>query len=161
MASAVPDAPDQLYVTCYANNEDRTCLASFTPYGKVVRINIDNMSVSKPFTVHFVCFQSCCYHKNGVPGLILTNQGGLLKTENGSVARKWEWPKNGGKLKESVIFHLNKEMYVRVINKSNVTLHFNSNRESIKIPVGAMSSVRSPQSGAESVVRNLCGNYLH
>ncbi|CAK8689010.1 unnamed protein product [Clavelina lepadiformis] len=128
MASAVPDAPDQLYVTCYANNEDRTCLASFTPYGK-----------------------SCCYHKNGVPGLILTNQGGLLKTENGSVARKWEWPKNGGKLKESVIFHLNKEMYVRVINKSNVTLHFNSNRESIKIPVGAMSSVRSPQSGAESV----------
>jgi len=34
-ASAVPDHPGQLYVNCYDNDEDRTCLASFTPYGKV------------------------------------------------------------------------------------------------------------------------------
>lgn len=99
----------------------------------------------------FLRLQSCVYHKNGVPALVLTDKGGLLKAEDGSLLKKWEWPLDGYKLKENVLFHLNKEMYVRVLNKNNVMLHFNSNREAIKIPVGAIPGLE-PSALLESAV---------
>lgn len=122
MASAVPNKPGELYVNCYDNDADRTCLAAFTPYGK-----------------------SCCYHKNGVPALVLSEAGGVLKSEDGSVSKKWIWPKYG-KMKESILFHLNKEMYVRVTSRDNVTLHFSCSRESHKINVGTFPGAHSPSS---------------
>lgn len=120
MASAVPSKPGELYVNCYDNDEERTCLAAFTPYGK-----------------------SCCYHKNGAPALILSDVGGVLKSDNGNVIKKWNWPKYG-KMKENIIYHLNKEMYVRALSRENVTLYFSCNRETHKIQVGAVPGVTSP-----------------
>ena len=77
--------------------------------------------------------------------MILTEEGGVIKTETGTVQLKWLWPKNGGKLKDPVDFQLNKEMNVRVLGKYAVNLFFSSNRESVKIPVGAMQGVAVPQ----------------
>nr|XP_039260147.1 uncharacterized protein LOC120336523 isoform X2 [Styela clava] len=120
MASAVPFKPGEVYVNCYDSDEERTCLAAFTPYGK-----------------------SCCYHKNGAPALILSEIGGVLKSDDGNVIRKWNWPKYG-KMKENIIYHINKEMYVRVLSRENVTLYFSCSRETHKIPVGAVPGVMSP-----------------
>ena len=77
--------------------------------------------------------------------MILTEEGGVLKTETGTVQQKWVWPSSGGKLNEPVEFQLNKEMNVRVIGKNTVNLYFSSNRETVKISVGAIPGVPVPQ----------------
>lgn len=131
MASAVPDRPGELYVNCYDNDEERTCLAVFTPYGK-----------------------SCCYHKNGVPALVLSEIGGVLKSEEGRVVKKWTWPKYG-KMKESIVFQLSKEMYVRILGRENVTLHFSCSRETHKLNVGAFPGAQPPTNLAADALGTL------
>ncbi|XP_078484820.1 uncharacterized protein LOC100175408 isoform X1 [Ciona intestinalis] len=124
-ASATPGAPGNLYVHCYANDDLRTCLATFTPYGN-----------------------SCCYHSNGIPALVLAKEGGMLKAEDGSLIKKWEWPRNNGRLKENVLYHINKEMYLRISSRSLVTLHFTSNRENTKLIVGATQNTNQPDNAS-------------
>lgn len=57
MASAVPNKPGQLYVHCYDNDDDRTSLAVFTPYGKVFR-EIQKLSIMKYAMIQFFEFVS-------------------------------------------------------------------------------------------------------
>lgn len=102
----------------------------------------------------------------------------MLKSDDGSILKKWTWPKYGGKLRENVIFHvsgqqnlylvsvyntvlstcvqLNKEMYVRIIARDNAILHFSCNREATKLHVGAASKdLYSPLSAENQVTRLL------
>ena len=77
--------------------------------------------------------------------MVLTERGGVIKTEAGTIQQKWTWPKDGTKLNEPIDFQLNKEMHVRIISQTNVNLYFSSCRESTKISVGAVPGVDVPQ----------------
>ena len=65
----------------------------------------------------------------------------MLKKDDGSLESRHEWPKNGGKLKDAIVFNMNRDMHLRIVSKSNIILHFNSNRESAKIQLGSSNQI--------------------
>lgn len=59
---------------------------------------------------------------------------------------RWTWPAEGPKkLKKSLKFHLNAEMQVKVVGKSEVYLKFESSKEQIKLPVGQLPDEQMPE----------------
>ena len=65
----------------------------------------------------------------------------MLKKDDGSLQSRYEWPKNGGKLKDVVVFNLNRDMHVRIVSKSNIVLNFTSSRETAKIQLGSSNQI--------------------
>jgi len=140
VASPVVANPHQLYVNCFDRDQQRTCLATFSPNGK-----------------------SCCYRKNGSLGLILNEEGGLIKqdpfdetydkkldSEGKEEDKSWLWPANNDQvLEKPLIYRLNKEMHLKIYGKHDIVLFFTCERECVKIQIGSHANLKQENKSTE------------
>jgi len=138
VASPAVADPHQLHVNCFDRDQHRTCLATFSPNGK-----------------------SCCYRNNGSLGLLLNEEGGMIKqdpydvtneivSEGKEDTKSWLWPVNNNQmLDKPLVYRLNKEMQLKISGKHDILLLFTCERECVKIQIGYHTKLKQEHKSSE------------
>ncbi|XP_071960545.1 uncharacterized protein [Antedon mediterranea] len=115
-----------IYAIVYADTDEHSMIATFTPYGK-----------------------ACCYHPNGVARFIAMEKTAMLLEIDGKVSQKINWPLPHTKLATPIFIQLNEQISFKCINRNQMVLGFYCQKESVKFQVGHNINSIEPQSQEE------------